>query len=204
MSRNCPFAQSFVAAFAIAAFLFVAHGARADAVSFQGEVQRGDTIVHRFSHDDIIYEFRLDPVSHGWQIWIGDPARRDRNYVTVSTPPFRGINPAKIEGWHFRNADNSGPNEPGPGNVNAPQKKRWFAFAPDAASHRAAAEALEILLWPDGNDTAEVNAAKEQFQKFPKTGGLLQIEALKFGNLTANERAWIERMAFSVTIDLQD
>jgi hypothetical protein len=204
VQRNPSSARIFVTAFALAAFLFVAHAARADVVSFDGEVQRGDSFVHRFSHNDITYEFRLASVSHGWLIWIGDPALRDLNYVTVATPPFRGVNPTRIEGWRFRNADNTGANEPGPGNVNAPQKKRWFAFTPDATSHRAAARVLEILLWPDRSNAADLEAAKELFEQILKTEGLLHIGAMETGNSAANERAWIERMAFSVMIDLPD
>ena len=204
MSRNLAFAKLCFAALAAAAILAAGHAARADVVSFRGEVQRGDTVVHRFAHKDVTFEFRLASISYGWLIWISDPARPERNYVTLSTPPFRGLNPARIEGWHFRNADNTGPNEPGSGNVNAPQKKRRFEFIPDAANRRAAAEALDILLWPDGIDETEIKAAEERFLQIPKAEGLLRIEALEFGNLAAGERAWIERMAFSVTIDLPD
>lgn len=111
----------FQSAVAAAALLAWVSGASADIVSFDGAVARGEAFVHRFAHDGAAYEFRLAPVSHGWQIWVSDPAQPDLNFVAVATPPFRGINPARIEGWHFRNADNSGPNEPGDKNVNAPQ-----------------------------------------------------------------------------------
>jgi len=200
--QNLSLARSCIAVFVITAALLVASATRADVVSFDGKVQRSDTFVHRFSHDATTYEFRLVPVSHGWQIWIGDPAQRKLNYVTVATPPFRGINSTQIEGWHFRNVDNTAPNEPGTGNVNAPQRERWFAFTPDDASHLVAADALEILLWPNRRQAAEIDAAKKRFRQIPKIKGLLQIEALELGNLTAAERAWIERMAFSVSIDL--
>jgi len=36
-------------------------------------------------------------------------------------------NARELEGWHFRNADNSGPND---GSVNAPQELREFIFSP--------------------------------------------------------------------------
>ncbi len=36
---------------------------RADPLTFRGEVARGDTIVHKFRHDDTGLEFRLAPVT---------------------------------------------------------------------------------------------------------------------------------------------
>ena len=50
-------------------------------------------------------------------------------------------NPRDIEGWHFRNADNSGPNEPGDKNVNAPGEKREFIFSPAVGRTIAGPEA---------------------------------------------------------------
>ena len=112
--------------------------AAADPLVLRGEAQRGDTVVHPFEHDGQAFEFRLKPVGHGWSIWIGYPVNRERNQIVVATPPYRGINPAIIQGWHFRNADNSGPNKPGKDHVNAPQKIRHFAFVLDGAGYQAA------------------------------------------------------------------
>ncbi len=195
--------QRLTAVFAVVAA--VAAGvttARADPLIFRGEVARGDTVVHRFKHDGAELEFRLAPVTYGWIIWIGNPALPEQNYVTLATPPFRGISPAIIEGWHFRNADNTGPNLPGPGNVNAPQKERAFAFVLNPSGRREAAEALDTILWPNGRDEAAVKAAEERWREVAKAEGKLRVEALELGNLAEGERAWIERMAFAVTIDL--
>ena len=190
-------------AFAVVAALAAGvTAARADPLTFRGEVARGDTVVHRFTHGDARLEFRLAPVTYGWIIWIGNPELPEQNYVTLSTPPFRGISPAIIEGWHFRNVDNTGPNAPGPGNVNAPQKERAFAFVLDPSGRRRAAEALDILMWPVGREEAEIKAAGERWREVDKVEGKLRVEALELGNLVAGERAWIERMAFAVTIDL--
>ncbi len=190
-------------AFAVVAALATgAASAGADPLTFRGEVARGDTVVHRFKHDGAGLEFRLAPVTYGWIIWIGNPELPEQNYVTLATPPFRGISPAIIEGWHFRNADNTGPNLPGPGNVNAPQKERAFAFVMDPSGRREAAEALDIMLWPNGRDEAVVEAAEIRWREIAKAEGKLRVEALELGNLAAGERAWIERMAFAVTIEL--
>jgi hypothetical protein len=194
--------QSLAAALLL--FAATVPAAAAEPLVFRGEVARGDKVIHRIEHEGTVLEFWLKPISHGWMIWIGDPARPEQNHATVATPPFRGVNPTRIEGWHFRNADNTGPNAPGPKNVNAPQHERPFAFFLDAASRRAALEALEILLWPDGRDEAEIKAAGERFAEIPKATAVLRVEALEFGNLREGERAWIERMAFSVKIDMPD
>jgi hypothetical protein len=37
------------------------------------------------------------------------------------------VNPRDIDGWHFRNANNTGPND---GSVNAPSGRREFIFSP--------------------------------------------------------------------------
>lgn len=67
--------------------------------------------------------FLLEPGRHGWDLAILDARERD---VSAMTPPLRfAPNPRQIYGWHFRNADNSGPND---GSVNAPQGTRLFIF----------------------------------------------------------------------------
>jgi len=176
--------------------------AAADPLVLRGEVSRGDTIVHQFEHHGTQYEFRMVPAGGGWTVWIGDPAQRDRNYVTAVTPPFRGVNPAVIQGWHFRSADNSGPNKPGNGNVNAPQKERRFAFVLDGAGYQAAREAVEILLAPDSRPAAEIKEAEIRLAKVPRANGVLWIEAMELGNLVEGEQAHIERMAFRIRLHL--
>ncbi len=174
----------------------------ADPLQLRGEISRSETLVHRFKHGELLYEFRLVPSGSGWTIWIGDPLQREYNYVAAVTAPFRGINPAVIEGWHFRNKDNTGPNEAGAGNVNAPQRERRFAFVKDNAGFQAAQEALDVLLWPDGHPDAEIQEAEQRLAQIPRFEGMLLIEALELGNLMPGERAHIERMAFRVTLEL--
>lgn len=167
-------------------------------VEFGGEVARSETVLHRFRHGESPYEFRLVPFAGGWTIWIGEPMRRDRNYIAVVTGPFRGVNPAVINGWHFRNSDNTGPNEPGEKNVNAPGLERNFAFVLDGAGYAAAFAARESAL--AGNTQAEIDAAMQSLSEVPKGEGQLLIRALELGNLVPNQRAVIERMAFTVRL----
>ncbi len=192
----------FITALVLSLGVATTGAAAADPLELRGEVSRGDTLVHRFDHDGAGYEFRLVPTGGGWTIWIGDPMQRDQNYVTAVTPPFRGINPAVIQGWHFRNRDNTGPNEPGDGNVNAPQMERRFAFVRDSAGYQAAQEALEVLLWPGERSEENVRNAENQLALVPRIEGAMRIEALELGNLVAGEQAHVERMAFRISLEL--
>lgn len=190
----------------IAGALFLSAGfaqpVLADPLDLQGEVQRGETLVHRFEHDEHRFELRLIPMGRGWSVWIGDPANRERNFVVVASPPYRGITPSVIQGWHFRNADNTGPNEPGEHDVNAPGRTRKFAFVLDGGGYQAAREALEVLLWPEGRKESDIKAAEARLKALPRAGVTIEIDALELGNLIKGEQAWIERMAFRLRIEL--
>lgn len=71
------------------------------------------------------WTFVLQRVQYGWSIRLKDATGVDLSAVT---PPFRsGVNHRDIEGWHFRNADNSDSND---GSMNAPQDLRLFVFDP--------------------------------------------------------------------------
>ena len=71
------------------------------------------------------WTFQLKRAAHGWDVRLLDENGLD---LTQMTPPLRGApNPRELYGWHFRNADNTGPNA---GDVNAPQKLRLFGFEP--------------------------------------------------------------------------
>lgn len=165
---------------------------------FGGEVARGDTVVHRFKHGGSSFEFRLVPFSGGWTIRIGDPSRPERNFVAVATAPFRGVNAAVIEGWHFRNSDNTGPNAPGEKNVNAPGMEREFAFVLDGAGYAAAFAARETLMRGASDEIAAADDARRNLEEIPTGRGRLVIHALELGNLVPNQRAVIDRMAFTV------
>lgn len=91
----------------------------------EGTVCYGQSFEERFGD---IYEFRLQPESggYGWTIQLVD-TNQDFD-ISRLTPPLHGVNPRNIEGWHFRNEDNSGPNR---GDVNVPQRIRTFRFSPD-------------------------------------------------------------------------
>jgi hypothetical protein len=89
-----------------------------------GEVDRGKL----FSASTLGgWILRLAPDSGGWFLEVSMKGR-EADDLSRLTPPWHGPNPREIEGWHFRNADNTGPND---GVVNAPRELREFIFSPD-------------------------------------------------------------------------
>ncbi|MGD9535656.1 MAG: hypothetical protein AB7P52_03440 [Alphaproteobacteria bacterium] len=71
------------------------------------------------------WTLQLVPAEHGWDLGL---IARDGIDLSQVTPPFRlAPNPRQLYGWHFRNQDNTGPND---GSVNAPQALRLFVFSP--------------------------------------------------------------------------
>ena len=106
----------------------LANGGQADRarLKFSGQVSAGESFVRNFGPS---FTFHLVPSRLGWEIAVKD--ERGTENITRLTPPFHSVpNPREIEGWHFRNADNSGPNEAGDRNVNAPGEEREFIFSP--------------------------------------------------------------------------
>lgn len=73
--------------------------------------------------------FALMRAETGWSIRVFEEEPiGDSVDLTSLTPPLRGApNPRDIYGWHFRNADNTAPND---GSVNAPQGMRAFVISP--------------------------------------------------------------------------
>src|SRR5690349_20426825 len=77
-------------------------------VRLSGEVLKGRSFERQIGANLF---FRLVPEELGWAISVGSKAATE-NFCSVVTPPYRGVNAIHIEGWHFRNSDNTGPNEP--------------------------------------------------------------------------------------------
>jgi len=70
---------------------------------------------------------RLEPIEYGWMLRIATKDRATEDLSSL-TPPWHGVpNPRELEGWHFRNAGNTGPND---ASVNAPGSLREFIFSP--------------------------------------------------------------------------
>ena len=144
-----------------------------------GEVKMGETFEKAFGPG---FYFRLEPNAYGWLITLRD--ERGSEDLSRLTPPFHFVpNPREIEGWHFRNADNSGPNEPGEKNVNAPGLIREFIFSPEVGR------------------TINYPPKPEEIEKIRRFGrGELRILDYKLGDLVPGKRARFEWMRFEVDL----
>jgi hypothetical protein len=166
-------------------------------VTFSGEVLKGRSFEKTIRANLF---FRLVPQELGWTILIGSKADAANNFCGVVTPPYRGINALQIEGWHFRNSDNTGPNEAGPKNVNAPQELREFYFVLSEADYRNAMDALQIMLWPYSYSKQQIDRAERAHSKLRKGNGTMTIRDLKLNTLEPRKQAGIERATFNVAL----
>ena len=151
----------------------VAPGRRSDLL--HGAVERGD----RFAQTMGGWILRLEPVEHGWVLQI---ATKDRPTEDLSrlTPPWHVVpNPRDIEGWHFRNADNTAPND---GTVNAPGNLREFIFSPLVGR--------EI----DYSGSATTSADVEKVRAFGR--GWLFLESYRLTPARNGERAGFDSLTF--------
>lgn len=99
-------------------------GRRAETI--RGKIVRGSTFSRSTPSGWIL---RLAPIRQGsgWLLSVGVKGRESEDLSRL-TPPWHFVpNAREIEGWHFRNGGNTGPND---GSVNAPQELREFIFSP--------------------------------------------------------------------------
>jgi hypothetical protein len=104
-----------------------------------------------------------------------DISQGTQRYLASMTGPRQGPNPIEIEGWHFRNAANTGPNT---GDVNAPDETRRFLFSPR---------------WPHCEEAVGLEKDGQ---------GVLEITDMELGNLAEGEKASIARMHFRVVLTI--
>jgi hypothetical protein len=156
-----------------------------DRYEFFGRVNKGEEYQHQFSDD---YIFILSPLKSGmgWEIVIQEKnALNEYNLARLTPPLHLTLNPRYIEGWHFRNADNSDQND---GSVNAPQEVREFIFSSKVG------KSIALDHWPTLEDI-------EIIEKDGK--GELIITKMELGNFKKGEKAYIESMSFQVSIQLK-
>ena len=154
------------------------------AVTFSGELSAGQGFDRDFADG---LRFALVPQRFGWEIVIRRKGR-DENLARL-TPPFHFVpNPRDIEGWHFRNADNTGPNEAGDRNVNAPGEVREFVFSP------------EVGATIDGPDATRSPTPAEIERVLQWGLGTLTILEYRLADLDPGKTARFEWMRFSVQL----
>lgn len=155
-----------------------------DAERFTGEVESGRLFDRPFGPG---FHFRLEPRTYGWEIVIRHLDGEEN--IARLTPPFHFVpNPRDIEGWHFRNSDNSRPNEEGEKNVNAPQNEREFLFSPEVGR----------TIQGPGSRSAVSAEDVERVRSFGQ--GRLTILEYRLGNLKPGERAAFQWMRFEVEV----
>ena len=94
-----------------------------DAASFSGKLARGERLSRKMRGGWIL---NLTPDESGWFISVGMKGREDEDISRI-TIPWHFMNARGLDGWHFRNAANTTPND---GSVNAPGRMREFIFSP--------------------------------------------------------------------------
>jgi hypothetical protein len=138
-----------------------------------GEREFSATVADRWT-------FRLQRIQHGWAIRLNDATGID---LTSITPPFRyGVNHRDIEGWHFRNADNTASND---GSVNAPQRDRVFVFSP-------ALEGTGGYRPPDDATAIEFDGSEGR--------GSLRIHDVGLADLESDQKARLVYLDFSACL----
>jgi len=145
-------------------------------IEFSGSIKAGQRFEHPFGNRFI---FALEPEQYGWRISVYEKGRRED--LAELTLPLHGPNPTDIEGWHFRNEDNTMPND---GSVNVPQENRGFIFSPEVGRTINAPESTNEMTM---DDIDRIEAFGE---------GELKITRLKLSPPQLQGTANIERMNF--------
>lgn len=126
---------------------------------------------------------RLDPDEEGWFLRIAMKGREDEDLSRL-TPPWHFVpNPREISGWHFRNVDNTGPND---SSVNAPGELREFIFSP------LVGRGIEYK----GSATSAADV--ERVQSFGR--GWLHVDQFRLTPVAQGQRAAFEWLEFTVCL----
>ena len=147
-----------------------------NAEPFAGRVARGDSLVLTTPSGWIL---RLAPVEEGWVVQV---TTRDREAEDLSrlTPPWHfAANHRHLDGWHFRNADNTAPND---GSINAPGRLREFIFSPEVG---------RTIEYGGGRPTTEEVARARTYGR-----GWLFVESYTLSPPRRGERAVFESLEF--------
>ena len=152
------------------------------AEQIEGEVAKGQRFSKTTSGGWIL---RLVPTHEGWLLEITVKGRETEDLSRL-TPPLHFVpNPREVEGWHFRNADNTGPND---GSINAPQELREFIFSPQVGREIQGTQATS------SPTTEEV----ERVQAFGR--GWLRVDEYQLTPPRRGERASFERLKLSACL----
>jgi hypothetical protein len=155
-------------------------GRRAERV--RGEVRRGNVFSQLTPAGWIV---RLAPGSDGWLLQVTTQDRVTEDLARLTPPWHFTPNPREIDGWHFRNVENTGPND---GSVNAPQELREFIFSPRVGRDIQGSSANAS---PTADEVEEVRAFGR---------GWFFIESYTLTPPRRGERAAFESLQFSACL----
>jgi hypothetical protein len=154
-------------------------GRRAE--QMQGRVARGDSVAFQIAAGWIL---RLTPIEHGWIIGLSAVGFGPDDNLAALTPPWHFVpNARDLEGWHFRNADNTAPND---GSVNAPGELREFIFSP--------AVGREIVYSGSGTRTEDV----EKVRAFGR--GWLYLDSYRLSPPARAARASFDSISYTACL----
>jgi hypothetical protein len=148
---------------------------------------------------------RLEPYPEGgWHIEVGPARDADRSedaddFAGCVNVPFHGTTDRDIEGWHFRNDDNTGARDrsatPGLG------EKRWFDFVLTGEAKTTECDNLGRMQY-SYNDPIERAKGERAWGALRSGRGWLRITGMTLGNLVRGERASIAVMTFEAEVAL--
>jgi len=142
--------------------------------------------------------FRLVAEEHpqnpaGWTIRITPASAPDSDYSMVATPPYRFFNPRYVDTSYGVTAE-----------VALALTPRRFAFVVSPEDYEAAAEAVDILLWPGALAPERVDLAREPLSRIPTYPGTFSVEdGAAIAPDSVHPLGLIEWMAFRVDLCLQ-
>ena len=96
-------------------------------IEFSGSIKAGKQFEHPFGDRFI---FALEPMQYGWEIRVYENGRKED--LAELTLPLHGPNPMDIEGWHFRNEDNTDSSKAHSDVMS--QDDRGFIFSPEVGA----------------------------------------------------------------------
>jgi hypothetical protein len=168
-------------------------------IRLHGEVHRSEKFEQEIGHG---LTFRLVPDEFGWNIEVG-PQNGTDDYMDCVNGPLRGITPYQIEGWLFRNDDNTGPRKSSELVAFGIREKREFQFVLTAADEaKACADLDKIERIYDQKDGARIGATN-RFDTYAGGDGSVTITSMTLGNLRPGAQAWIESMRFDATFSFR-
>jgi hypothetical protein len=168
--------------------------------TFSGHVERGEKYTQEIK-EGLVFYLRPSKENDGWDIGISDTPYDPYGLSDIVTPPFRGINPTSIKGFHFRNDTNTAEND---GSVNAPQEIRGFNFLLSRSDLDNVSSAHYCTFRNECENGLTPDEADKIIAASPKSRGILTITNFELGNLVPNDSAWFEFMDFEVRIYLPE